>query len=150
MHRLYGNDDITIFWDSDRCRHAKKCVTNCPEVFDITRKPWIKPENAATAKIWQTISLCPTGALSCVYNHDIKVVFEEENFWSAAYDGDVLIGECDYTVNDGKWAIVHTEVVPEHGGKGIAKRLVFTVVEEAEKKGTGIIPVCSYAAKILG
>lgn len=27
MHRLYANDDISVFWDSDKCFHAKKCVT---------------------------------------------------------------------------------------------------------------------------
>jgi len=41
MYRIYSNDEITVFWFSTRCRHAKRCVTGCPKVFDIQRKPWI-------------------------------------------------------------------------------------------------------------
>ena len=37
----------------------------------------------------------------------------------------------------------------ENEGKGIAKRLVFKVAEEAEKRKLKVIPVCSYAAKIM-
>ena len=149
MHRLYENEDITVFWDSDRCRHAKRCVTGCPEVFNINKKPWINIDNAATAKIWQTIETCPTGALSCVYSHGINIVFEEDACRSAAYEGSREIGECVYAPGDGKWAIVHTYVDPASGGRGIAKRLVYTVIEQAEHRSLAIDPVCSYAAKVL-
>ena len=41
MHRLYETQDISVFWNSDKYRHARRCVTGCPQVFDFTRKPWI-------------------------------------------------------------------------------------------------------------
>ncbi|MBQ9606418.1 MAG: N-acetyltransferase, partial [Lachnospiraceae bacterium] len=43
----------------------------------------------------------------------------------------------------------HTEVLPTYGNKGIAKRLVYKIVEEAERQKKAVVPTCSYAAKIL-
>lgn len=75
MHRLYETENISVFWDSDKCRHAKKCVTGCPEAFDIQRKPWIQLDKAETAKVWKAVSNCPSGALTCVFNHGIIVIW---------------------------------------------------------------------------
>ena len=41
MHRVYENDDIVVFWDSEKCRHARKCVEGSPVTFNILNKPWI-------------------------------------------------------------------------------------------------------------
>lgn len=117
MHRLYENDEITIFWDSDKCRHAKVCVHQSPTVFNKDNRPWVNISGAPTAQIWKTVSQCLSGSAS--------------DPPAAA------------------WTIVHTGVAPEYEGKGIAKRLVFKVAEEAEKRKTKVIPVCSYAAKVL-
>ena len=35
------------------------------------------------AEIWQTIDECPSGALTCVYNHGIKIEFDETGSQSA-------------------------------------------------------------------
>ena len=149
MHRMYENEDITIFWDSDKCGHAKKCVGGSPTVFDITKKPWINIDGAPNAEIWQTIGECPSGALSCVYNHGIRVEFDEEGARSVAFDSNKQVGECDCRTEGDNWIIVHTEVDPEYSGKGIAKRLVFKLAEEAERRKKNVIPVCSYAVKVL-
>ena len=150
MHRLYENEDITVFWDSDKCRHAKVCVTQSPTVFNINRRPWIDIGGAKSAEIWQTVEKCPSGALTCVYNHDIAVVFDEERNCSLAFDGDAEVGECCYREDDAGWVIEHTGVRPEYEGKGIAKRLVYKVSEEAEKRHVAVIPLCSYAVRVLG
>lgn len=76
--------------------------------------------------------------------------FEPDQQMSAAYDGQKRIGMCQYTVQDEIWKIVHTEVMPEYGGQGIARRLVMLVADEARKQNKQIIPVCSYAVKVLG
>ena len=149
MHRIYETDDITVFWDSAKCRHAKKCVYGSPRTFDITRKPWIDVSIAPIAEIWQTVSECPSGALTCVYNHDIRITLDTDSCKSIAYDGEKQIGECDYRISAEGWEIYHTEVDPEYGGKGIAKRLVYKIIEAAERAGATIIPTCSYAAKVL-
>lgn len=149
MHRVYENDEITVFWNSDKCRHARRCVEGCPGVFDFARKPWIDLSKGTNPDIWQTISKCPSGALGIVYNHDISVVFEKDNSRSVALSDGKIIGECDYKATDEGWNIYHTEVLPEFGGKQIAKRLVYKVFEGAEREKKNIIPTCSYAAKIL-
>lgn len=149
MHRLYSNNDISVFWDSDKCFHAKRCVTGCPEAFDITKRPWINIDNAPTAKVWKAVSNCPSGALTVTYNHDITVNFDEADDRSVAYAASRRIGECDYDVTEDGWVIYHTEVDEEFGGKGIAKRLVYAVVEQAEKQGINVAATCSYARKVL-
>lgn len=149
MHRLYENKDITVFWNSEKCVHAKECVHGSPSTFDPMRRPWIDLGRADTSEIWQSIAKCPSGALSIVYNHDVRIVFEEVYSRSAAYDGDKRIGECDYQATEEGWVIFHTEVLPEYGKKGIAKRLVYRVTEEAEKRKISLIPTCSYAVKVL-
>lgn len=149
MHRLYVNGDISVFWNSDKCRHAKKCVTGCPEAFNINRKPWIQIDGVDTMKVWKAVSNCPSGALTCVYNHGIEVNFDEEGQRSIALDNDKIIGECDFNVTDDGWVIYHTEVNPAYGGKGIAKRLVYAVLQESERNKVNVIPTCSYAEKIL-
>ncbi|MCR5118734.1 MAG: GNAT family N-acetyltransferase [Lachnospiraceae bacterium] len=149
MHRLYETEEITVFWDSDRCRHAKMCVTGCPEVFEFGRRPWIDLSRGEASKIWQAISRCPSGALSITYNHDVRVELDEENSRSIALLDGEIIGECDYSDQGDSRNIYHTEVMPEYGGKGIAKRLVYKVVEAAERAKKTVIPSCSYAAKLL-
>ncbi len=149
MHRLYENEDITVFWDSDKCYHAKRCVTGCPEVFNIQRKPWIDISKASNPEIWKAVSNCPSGALTIGYNHETLVSLDEANSRSIAVRDGEIIGECDYEITENGWRIYHTEVSPDFTGKGIAKRLVFRVVEAAEKNKAGVIPVCSYAAKVL-
>ena len=149
MHRLYENEDITVFWDSDRCFHARRCISGSPMVFNFARKPWVELEKGKNTDIWKTVKLCPSGALDITYNHGVKVVFEEENLRSAAYDGDRLVGECDYEDDGGSFTIYHTEVRPDYQDKEIARRLVFKTAEAAEKRKKSIIPVCSYARKVM-
>ena len=80
---------------------------------------------------------------------DITVVFEENANRSAAYDGDKQIGECEFTVSGGTWTITHTGVRPEYGGQGLARRLVEKVIGEARSRVVKIVPVCSYAVKMM-
>lgn len=81
---------------------------------------------------------------------DVQIVFEPDQNRSAAYYEGQLIGECDYVVQGDQWAIVHTEVAPAFGHQGIARRLVLLVAQEAEENGYSVLPVCSYAVKVLG
>ena len=79
----------------------------------------------------------------------VSVVFEEEMQRSAAYVNGAQIGECEYQVSDSTWVITHTGVRPEFGGRGIARKLVDKVVEAARERKVRILPVCSYAVKVL-
>ena len=149
MHRLYENNEIAIFWNSDKCFHSTMCVQGSPKTFDPSRKPWIQLGHAENPEIWQAIEKCPSGALTIVARLGIEVVMELENYRSVAYFSGKQIGECDYTETDSGWCIYHTEVDPEHGGKGVAKRLVYVILEAAERKGVSVTSTCSYASKIL-
>jgi uncharacterized Fe-S cluster protein YjdI len=150
MHRLYENEDISVFWDSDKCRHAKECVNGCPEAFNIMRKPWIDISKAPTSQVWQAVSKCPSGALTCIYNHGVRIEYDKENSRSLAFVDDRIVGECDYEKTQNGWVIYHTEVDEKYTGKGIAKRLVYRLIEQAERSKTDVSATCSYAAKVLG
>ena len=149
MHRLYENEEITVFWNAKHCRRAKICVNGCPEVFDIQRRPWIVLENDENGKIVDVVRKCPTGAVKVIYNEGIRVEYDEQGGRSVTYDGDRQVGECDYMEEAGGWNIVHTETDPEYRGKGIAKRLVYRLLEQAERRKVPVIPSCSYAKKVL-
>lgn len=75
--------------------------------------------------------------------------FEPERQRSAVYDAGTCIEECHYSVDSGAWIIDHTEVDPAYGGQGIARRLVEMVAQEAHKRGIRVVPLCSYAVKVL-
>lgn len=149
MHRLYENEDLVVFWNSDKCFHAKKCVSGSPKTFCPGQKPWINLGNAETKEIWQAISQCPSGALTCAYRHDIDVTLDPENFRSVATIDGKEIGECNYQITGNEWNIYHTGVSSEHQGKGIARRLVYKVIEAAERKCVNVVARCSYARKVL-
>ena len=117
MHRLYENGDIAVFWDSDRCFHAKRCVGTSPKTFDRDRRPWIDLSKAPTPEIWKAVQSCPSGALSCVYRHDTDIEFDPDRCRSMAVLDGECIGECDYRKTEKGWEIYHTEVSPEHSGK---------------------------------
>lgn len=79
----------------------------------------------------------------------VAVVFEEAANRSVAYKEGELIGECEFSVSEQIWIIDHTGVLPAYGGQGIARRLVEKVIEEARARQIKILPLCSYASKMM-
>ncbi len=79
----------------------------------------------------------------------LKIVFDEANNQSLAFVDEQNVGECQYEIKNGSWYIMHTGVRPEFGGRGIARMLVDKVVEEANKRNVKVVPICSYAQKVL-
>jgi len=63
LGRAYSAPSITVFYDRARCRHYAECVRGLPQVFDVTRRPWIRADLAAANTIAEVIRRCPTGAL---------------------------------------------------------------------------------------
>ena len=150
MHRTYMKDELVVFWDSEKCYHARRCVGSSAKIFDPKRRPWIDLSQADMPEIWDCVSKCPSGALTCAYTHGIDVRFEKEACRGAAYDGEKQVGVCLYREGPDGWSIVSTRVDPAYEGQGIAKRLVYSVTEAAERRKQAVIPVCSYAVKLLG
>ncbi|WP_037359070.1 GNAT family N-acetyltransferase [Selenomonas sp. oral taxon 892] len=79
----------------------------------------------------------------------MQIVFEPEHFRSAAYDGETRVGVAEIEDTRECWVITHTEVDPAYGGQGIARRLIEGVVAEARRAGKKIVPLCSYADKMM-
>ena len=80
---------------------------------------------------------------------DVVVVFEEGQRRSAAYVDGVQVGECEFGVSDGRWVIEHTGVRSEYGGRGIARRLVERVIDEARVRGVKVGAECSCARRVM-
>ena len=79
----------------------------------------------------------------------MQIRYEAEHCRSAAYDGEKRIGVAEFDAQDGRWSITHTEVDPAYGGQGIARRLIEEIVAEARRAGKKIVPLCSYADKMM-
>jgi uncharacterized Fe-S cluster protein YjdI len=61
--QVYETPDITVTFDPNACTHAGLCLRGLPEVFDIRRKRWIRPERAPAEEVAALIARCPSGAL---------------------------------------------------------------------------------------
>lgn len=77
----------------------------------------------------------------------IKYILNKKDNRSEVYDGDKLIGKCEYKIEADKLDIYHTEVDAAYGGRGLAGKLVDLVVAYARDENLKIIPSCPYVAK---
>lgn len=148
-YKTYENDDIQVFWKPRLCQHVGECARGNFDVFNPSRRPWIDVSKASATEIADVVDRCPSKALLYELLNPISIVFEEELDRSAAYDRGKLIGECEFDTVDNKWVITHTGVREAYEGKGIARKLVMKVIEAARAKGVKILPVCSYAKKLM-
>jgi len=60
----YPGDGITVVWKPELCRHAARCATQLPTVFNPAAKPWVNMDGATSQEIREQVARCPTGALS--------------------------------------------------------------------------------------
>ena len=79
----------------------------------------------------------------------VEIKFDELKKQAIAYDGDINVGECEYEEEETTWNIVHTSVSDSHQGRGIARKLVECVIENAEKRNKKLVADCWYAKKVL-
>ena len=61
--RIYEREELAVIWDATKCTHVAECLRALPEVFDVTRRPWIDVNASDAEQIASAIRLCPTGAL---------------------------------------------------------------------------------------
>jgi uncharacterized Fe-S cluster protein YjdI len=64
--QTYESDDIIVTFDPDVCIHSGVCVRGLPDVFDIKRKRWIRPELQPADRVADQVMKCPSGALQFV------------------------------------------------------------------------------------
>ena len=79
----------------------------------------------------------------------IKIVFRKKEKRFIAYDLNKQIGECDFEETGDTWNITHTEVDSAYQGKGIAKKLVENIIQNAQILNKNLEATCSYAKKLI-
>jgi uncharacterized protein len=68
--------------------------------------------------------------------------------YEATLDGE-LAGVLEYTVKRGRIALVHTEVLPVHEGRGVGSALVRFALDDARRRGLRVIALCPYVQDYL-
>jgi uncharacterized Fe-S cluster protein YjdI len=64
--QVYETPDVTVTFDPAICQHTGICLRGLPDVFDITRKRWIRPELATSDEVVAQVARCPSGALQSI------------------------------------------------------------------------------------
>jgi predicted GNAT family acetyltransferase len=67
---------------------------------------------------------------------------ERERFEIRA--GDDVAGFTEYHRRGSLIAFVHTEVAPEHEGRGVASRLISGALDVARERGLAVLPFCPF------
>jgi len=63
--------------------------------------------------------------------------------------GDGSFAIADYVLRPGKIMFTHTEVPPEHEGKGIGSALIRYALDAARDRGLPVIPICPFFAAFM-
>ena len=72
MTKGYSKDDVTVYWDSDKCIHSGNCVNSLKDVFNPQNRPWINMQGAPTEEIIRVVKNCPSGALSYKMSNEMN------------------------------------------------------------------------------
>ncbi len=59
-------------------------------------------------------------------------------------DGDEQIAEMEVSVSGNDLTVYHTEVSPKAEGKGLAKKLLYTMADHARKNGLKVFALCPF------
>jgi len=65
----YTNGEITVVWNSPQCIHSANCLSGLPQVFNLSRTPWVNMQGAGSPEIISAVRNCPSGALSIKTPH---------------------------------------------------------------------------------
>jgi uncharacterized protein len=63
-------------------------------------------------------------------------------------DGE-LAGFADYRHTGDRLSFPHTKVVDKFTGQGLATALIRTALDEARKRGAGVLPFCSFVREFI-
>jgi len=66
------------------------------------------------------------------------------------YEEGRQVGMATYRLGRGSIDFIHTEVDPDHGGRGLAGILVRAALDDARARGLAVLPHCPYVAKFIG
>ena len=63
LTKEYATDEVVVEWEPRLCYHSQNCVRSLPQVFDDSRRPWVKVDAAGADEVEAAVALCPSGAL---------------------------------------------------------------------------------------
>jgi predicted GNAT family acetyltransferase len=66
-----------------------------------------------------------------------------------AHVDDELAGVLKYSIEPGRIALLHTEVLPAHEGRGVGSALVRFALDDARRRELRVIAVCPYVQDYL-
>ena len=72
MTKGYSKDDVTVYWDSDKCIHSGNCVNSLKDVFNPQNRPWINMQGAPSEEIIRVVKNCPSSALSYKLSNEMS------------------------------------------------------------------------------
>lgn len=80
----------------------------------------------------------------------VKIVDAVDASRLEAYLGGVLVGFIEYELIPEGWDLIHTEVLPDFQGQGMAPRIAAAVFELVAATGRKIRPTCPFVNKYVG
>ena len=60
-----------------------------------------------------------------------------------------LAGYVDYRRDGDEYALPHTRVFPEFGGRGIGTQLIIGALDEVATRGGTVLPYCPFVPKVI-
>ena len=63
--------------------------------------------------------------------------------------GSEIVGFIDYREAPGKMKLMHTEVDPTLGGRGVASQLVAWALDDIRRRGLSVVPFCPFVVAYL-
>ncbi|MGD9932603.1 MAG: (4Fe-4S)-binding protein [Dehalococcoidia bacterium] len=83
----YEAGDLAVTFDPNLCIHAARCLQRLPEVFDVGRRDWVRPDAAPAEDVEAAIRACPSGALTYEQQGGSPEVPDAEPSIQSAKDG---------------------------------------------------------------
>lgn len=80
---------------------------------------------------------------------DVTVENQPERHRYEVTCGGTLAGLMTYRQEGEQLDLVHTEILPEYEGKGLAAQLVARALDDVRARGQLVVPSCSYVAKFV-
>ncbi len=108
----YRSEGITVTFDPRRCIHSADCINGLPKVFDVEKRPWIRPEASDPDTVAGVLARCPTGALQFVRrDNGPEEPVPEDNVVTVAKDGPLYArGDIEVKEHDGTTLLEDTRV----------------------------------------
>jgi predicted GNAT family acetyltransferase len=71
-----------------------------------------------------------------------------ESRFEITVDGD-LAGYVDYRLDGDEYALPHTRVFPQFGGRGVGGQLIAGALTEIASRGGSVLPYCPFVPKVI-